>query len=368
MRALITIAEHGYSFVNQAENLAVGFRSLGVETRMEKVQERQLSAQALRAFRPHLVIAIGACYMRPVFATIPAQLGFRVVPWLVADGPGERYVRFYNRFPLVLTPSVYCRTLMVRDGLDTRRVRVQRVAVDPQAWYPLRERELVAFLKLLSLSHPTLVLPRRYDLLNAHRAGTPIVYTTGGSATKKGSPEVLRALARLPSTIPWLYVIKTWPTPNVFRDAMQELTLAEKLGIADRVCYLVGVHSLAYMRGLMNACDIYASPSRWEGFGLPLVEAQLCGKPVVSMAATAAQETLVPGETGFVARARGGRPPRAHIGDLTLSLRKLLVSPSLRATMGRNARRHARRKYHPTRVAREFLAIVGMRESFDAAG
>ena len=30
------------------------------------------------------------------------------------------------------------------------------------------------------------------------------------------------------------------------------------------------------------ACDVYATASLWEGFDMPLVEAQACGKPVVA--------------------------------------------------------------------------------------
>ncbi len=52
---------------------------------------------------------------------------------------------------------------------------------------------------------------------------------------------------------------------------------------------------------LMNTCDIYAAPSRLEGFGMPQVEAGACGKAVLGINAMAMKETLVHGETAFLA-------------------------------------------------------------------
>jgi hypothetical protein len=53
---------------------------------------------------------------------------------------------------------------------------------------------------------------------------------------------------------------------------------------------------------LLAACDIYAGPSRLEGFGMPQVEAGACGKPVIGIRAMAMLDTLVHGETAFLAR------------------------------------------------------------------
>ena len=52
---------------------------------------------------------------------------------------------------------------------------------------------------------------------------------------------------------------------------------------------------------LFSACDIYAAPSRLEGFGMPQVEAGACGKPVISINAMGMLDTLVQGETAFLA-------------------------------------------------------------------
>jgi len=53
---------------------------------------------------------------------------------------------------------------------------------------------------------------------------------------------------------------------------------------------------------LMGACDIYAAPSRLEGFGMPQVEAGACEKPVISIKAMGMLDTLVHGETAYLAK------------------------------------------------------------------
>ena len=52
---------------------------------------------------------------------------------------------------------------------------------------------------------------------------------------------------------------------------------------------------------LIGSCDIYAAPSRLEGFGMPQVEAGACGKPVIGLKAMGMLDTLVHGETAFLA-------------------------------------------------------------------
>lgn len=46
------------------------------------------------------------------------------------------------------------------------------------------------------------------------------------------------------------------------------------------------------MPWLYNACDIYLHPSRYEGFGLPALEAMACGLPVLSSDIPASREVL----------------------------------------------------------------------------
>ena len=52
---------------------------------------------------------------------------------------------------------------------------------------------------------------------------------------------------------------------------------------------------------LLNAADIYAAPSRLEGYGMIQVEAQACGVPVISINDMGPKETIAHGTTGFLA-------------------------------------------------------------------
>lgn len=65
-----------------------------------------------------------------------------------------------------------------------------------------------------------------------------------------------------------------------YRDKL--IRLAQKLGISDRLIMIDDFISQNDIYGLTNACDIYLSLHRGEGFGLGIVEAMSLGKPVIA--------------------------------------------------------------------------------------
>ena len=83
--------------------------------------------------------------------------------------------------------------------------------------------------------------------------------------------------------------------------------------------------------GLLPAFDVFALPSRYEGLPTVVVEAMICGVPVVATAVNAVPDLVVPGETGLLV------PPRRP-AQLAAAIRYLLDSPELAARMAAAAR------------------------------
>lgn len=96
--------------------------------------------------------------------------------------------------------------------------------------------------------------------------------------------------------------------------------------------------------------DIYLGCStRPEGFGRVLVEAQLCGIPVVASGLGAACEVIRNGQTGFLVapKTESFLPP----------LKKLMENPGLRNTMGNCGRQWVLEKFSVHRMVEETLSV-----------
>ena len=87
---------------------------------------------------------------------------------------------------------------------------------------------------------------------------------------------------------------------------------------------------------LLPAFDVFALPSRYEGLPTAVVEAMICGVPVVATAVNAVGDVVVPGETGLLVP-----PERPDL--MAAALRFLLDAPACAARMAMAARRPGRR-------------------------
>jgi glycosyltransferase involved in cell wall biosynthesis len=83
--------------------------------------------------------------------------------------------------------------------------------------------------------------------------------------------------------------------------------------------------------GLLPAFDVFALSSRYEGLPTVMVEAMICGVPVVATAVNAVPDLVVAGETGLLVPP--GRP-----AQLAAAIRYLLDSPELAARLAVAAR------------------------------
>jgi glycosyltransferase involved in cell wall biosynthesis len=101
---------------------------------------------------------------------------------------------------------------------------------------------------------------------------------------------------------------------------------------------------------ILRALDVLVNASVAEPFGLTLVEAQACGRPVVAMRSGGAPEIVVDGETGRLV-------PPGDDAALARALEDILGNDELRMTTGLAARRHAER-HHDIEVQADRIAEI----------
>ena len=105
------------------------------------------------------------------------------------------------------------------------------------------------------------------------------------------------------------------------------------------------------LRGLYRACDIFVAPSRFESFGLILLEAMMFAQPVVCSRAGGMPEVVVEGETALLAEP--GDP-----AALAACLARLIEDPALRQRLGTAGRRRYEARFMPKRMAAEVAAFL----------
>jgi glycosyltransferase involved in cell wall biosynthesis len=100
---------------------------------------------------------------------------------------------------------------------------------------------------------------------------------------------------------------------------------------------------------ILPAFDVFVLPSRYEGLPTAVVEAMVCGIPVVATAVNAVGDVVVPGETGLLV------PP--HRPDLLAeAVNYLLNSPDAATRMATNARQRLGTRFDVTTLREVLVA------------
>jgi len=358
----------------QGDLLYKGLMELGVDVHAAHFESDQEKEWYYRWFKPDVVVGIGYWGYTPHLVLNPQKFGALAVPWLVSDGYIANYQDVLNALPLILVTSNWVKEMYVRDGINGDKIEVLPVGCDTDTFKPYSKDDP----KIIAVREALGIAPDELMIL-----------TVGGDAASKGGQEVMKALAIIDNKVPkWKYVCKVWPQQRTnIQDASDE-ELAESLGIEKKVIYAVNTISRTFMPYLLGACDIYAAPSRLEGFGMPQVEAGACGKPVLSINAMGMLDTLVHGETALLAgvaqkivvnevilgAAAGFEEGhkvvfdtprivdyRADVPDIAKYMELLMNDASLRDKLGKAGHERVVANFDYRVVAKKFLRIMSER-------
>ncbi len=185
----------------------------------------------------------------------------------------------------------------------------------------------------------------------------PVLLTVGRLQKRKGHDQLIAALPAIRAQFPdILYAIVG---DGEERASLE--SLSEKLGVTSHVQFL-GEVADEQLVVCYQQCDLFLLPNRQvgrdiEGFGMVLLEAQACGKPVVAGASGGTAETMQPGISGEIVPCNGPDP-------LAAVIQRLLADRTLLARMGTAGRRWCEEHFDwdkLVRQAREKFAWVSSR-------
>jgi glycosyltransferase involved in cell wall biosynthesis len=117
--------------------------------------------------------------------------------------------------------------------------------------------------------------------------GGPFILSVCTLDPRKNLDGLLRAFARLVAEHRVPHQLVLVGRPGWKDQALRALTAA--LYVADRVVF-TGYVSDEQLVQLYNQADLFVYPSKYEGFGLPVLEAMACGVPVVTADRSALRE------------------------------------------------------------------------------
>jgi glycosyltransferase involved in cell wall biosynthesis len=238
--------------------------------------------------------------------------------------------RALRRATAIITVSECSRRDLVRTvGVPPERVFVVENAI-PESLHRVADEEQLAAVRA------------HYGL------GERFVLYLGANDLRKNLNRLIRAYAALPRPLRDTHQLvvagRQWPHDHpLYPDPKK---VVRELGLEDRVVFTGGIPE-EEKAALLSAATVFAFPSLYEGFGLPVLEAMACGTPVLT-----ANSSSLPEVTGDAAVLVDPTSVEA-IGD---GLAALLESPERRQELAERGIERASR-YRWSEVAERTIQV-----------
>ena len=161
---------------------------------------------------------------------------------------------------------------------------------------------------------------------SALKEPAPYVLCIAAHNEKKGLDVLLRAFARIAKVQRQLKLVLVGDGP--LREELE--VLAGALQLNSQVNF-AGSQERGKVADLLHGCEVFVLPSRSEPFGIAIIEAMACGKPVVATRTGGIPEIIEHGQDGLLVEPD-------NPGELADAIQSLLNNPKLGAALGAKGR------------------------------
>jgi phosphatidylinositol alpha-1,6-mannosyltransferase len=222
--------------------------------------------------------------------------------------------RVLNTMDEVLPVSSPVQRLVQRLAVDGRRIRLLPPGVDPGKFRPVAARDLRSRLGL---------------------DGAKVVLSISRLVRRKNLDGLMRAFARVRERFPDTVLVIAGEGPERERLESQAMLLPVVTGGRVPVRFL-GPVAADQLVELYNLADVFVLPGKdqsndIEGFGLTLLEAAACERPVIAGRAGGMVDAVADGDTGLLV-------DPGNETELAAGISRLLASPELARRLGRAGR------------------------------
>jgi phosphatidylinositol alpha-1,6-mannosyltransferase len=162
----------------------------------------------------------------------------------------------------------------------------------------------------------------------------------------KGADTLIAALPRVLKSAPDAFLVLVGDGED--RPRLEHL--ARDQGVSEHAHFLHGLAPEQVFACFAN-CDVFALPSRGEGFGLVFLEAMACAKPVIGGAHGGIPDVIDDGKSGLLV-------PHGNIERLTQALESILNNPNRAREMGACGRDRLEEKFSFTQFQSQLTAIL----------
>lgn len=234
-----------------------------------------------------------------------------------------------RRANVVLAPSKDTANHVAEQQVRRERIRVLPWALDPE-------------FETITAGTPQNKTPEGYP-------EGRVILTVGrwlANERYKGMDTLITALPRLLTRWPELQLLAVGDGDD--RPWLEDL--AEQNGVNRHVHFLSGLN-FGELAACYEACEMFALPSRGEGFGMVYLEAMACGKPVIGGAHGGAPEVIEDGVTGYLV-------PHGDAAQLATSIETLLSDPAMAQKMGARGRQRVDREFRFNVFAKSLKKIL----------